>query len=88
MALGALPQQVLAYFLGLGTRLLLAGLAVGTLGTWFLGRAAASILFEVKASDPLVLAASVGVLSLVILVAVVVPARRASRVSPLEALHE
>jgi len=88
MALGALPQQVLAQFLGLGARLLLAGITLGLLGAWGAGRAMQSVLFGVGAIHLGVLAATAGVMMLVVLLAVFLPSHRASRVSPIEALRD
>lgn len=88
MALGALPGQVLAQFLGLGARLLLAGVVLGGLGAWGVGRAMQSQLFGVGAVHPGVLAATAGVMLLVVLLATFVPSHRASRVSPIEALRD
>ena len=88
MALGALPQQVLAQFLGMGARLLLAGVAVGALASWGVGHAMKSVLYGVGAANPWVLAATTGLLAVVVLVAVFLPSYRASRVSPIDALRD
>jgi predicted permease len=88
MALGAQPQQVLAQFLGLGARLLLAGIVLGVLGSWAAGRAMQGVLFGVDVLQPGVLAATAGVLLVVVLLAVFLPSFRASRVSPIEALRD
>ena len=87
MALGALPQQILAQFLGLGARLLLVGIALGILGTWFAGRAMQSVLFGVGALHPGVLAATATVMLGVVFFALFLPSRRAARVNPLDALR-
>ena len=87
MALGALPKQVLAHFLGTGARLLLVGLLLGSVGTWAVGRAMQSVLFDVGAVDPRVLTTTVAVMILVVLVACLIPARRAARVDPMVALR-
>jgi predicted permease len=88
MALGALPQQVLAQFLGLGARLLVAGLALGGLGAWLVGRAMQSVLFGVGAIHPGVFAATAGIMMIVVLLAVYLPSRRAANLSPVEALRD
>ncbi len=88
MALGAQPQQVLAQFLGLGVRLLLAGIVLGVLGAWAAGRAMQSVLFGVGTVHVGVLLATAGVMMVVVLLAVFLPSYRASRVSPLEALRD
>ena len=88
MALGAQPRQVLVQFLGLGFRLLLAGIGFGVLGAWAAGRAMQRLLFGVDAIHPGILAATAGVMLVVVLLAVFLPSRRASRVSPIEALRD
>ncbi|HWA26062.1 MAG TPA: ABC transporter permease [Lacunisphaera sp.] len=88
MALGALPGQVLAQFLGLGARLLLVGVGLGAVGAWFVGRAMQSQLFGVGAVHAGVLAATAGVMLVVVLLATFLPSHRASRVSPIEALRD
>jgi hypothetical protein len=81
------PEQVLAYFLGVGTKLLLLGVALGVLGTWMAGRAMESVLFGVGAFQIGVLAATLGVMMLVVLLACFIPARRAAQVDPMVALR-
>jgi len=87
MALGALPQQILAQFLGLGARLLLAGIALGILGTWAVGRAMQSMLFGVGALNSGILAATSGMMLGVVFFALFLPSRRAARVNPIDALR-
>jgi len=87
MALGALPEQILRQFLGLGGRLLLIGLPLGLLGAWFAGRAMTSLLFGVAPTNALVLSGTAGMLALVAMLACALPSRRAARVSPIEALR-
>lgn len=88
MALGALPEQVLTQFLGLGTKLLLGGVTIGVLGAWAAGRAMQGILFGVGTVHLGVMAAAAGVMMIVVLLATFLPSRRASRVSPIEALRD
>jgi predicted permease len=88
MALGALPSQILQQFLSLGTKLLVVGIALGVLGAWATGRAMKSLLFDVAAFDPMIVAATAGILVIIVLFATLLPSRRASRVDPIEALRD
>ena len=89
MALGARPGDVLGLVLRQGSVPVAAGLAAGVVGalglTWLLK----SLLYEVSTTDPIVfICVSLG-LVVVALLAMLLPARRATRVDPLEALrHE
>ena len=67
--------------------LTLIGGAIGIAGAVAIGRGASSLLFEVKGSDPAVLALASVVLSIVALGAGYIPAVRASRVDPMQALR-
>lgn len=87
MALGALPQQILFQFLSLGARLVVIGSVLGVLGGWLTGRAMQGLLFGVGAGQPAAFAGTAAVLSLVAMTACLVPALRASRVPPMEALR-
>jgi len=72
-----------------GMRLTLAGLAVGVTGAIALVRLLASLLYGVGANDFANYAAVAALLAVVALIAVYVPARRASRVDPMVSLrHE
>jgi predicted permease len=88
MALGALPQQVLGHFLGLGAVLLGAGLVLGVILAWFAGRAMQGLLFGVGALQPAVIAATTLTLAAVVFLAIFLPSRRAARVNPIDALRE
>jgi predicted permease len=87
MALGAVPVQICRQFLGVGARLLLAGLALGGFGAWGVGRAMKSVLFDVSAMPASVIAATTAVMMIAVLLASWLPARRASKVDPIEALR-
>jgi putative ABC transport system permease protein len=88
MALGANRRDVLRLIVLQGMRPALIGLAIGLAGALALGRALSSLVFGVRATDPLTFAAVSLLLGLVALAACAVPAWRASRVHPTEALHE
>lgn len=86
LALGSSGRQVLWLVLGQGIMLLGVGLVVGGVGAFFLTRALAGLLYGVSAADPGVPAAVVGLLGVVVLVATLLPALRATRVDPVVAL--
>jgi putative ABC transport system permease protein len=89
MALGARPGHVLRLVLGQGGLLVLGGLLLGVVGAFGLTRLLASTLHEVSPSDPTTCAVVLLVLALVSLLACWLPARRATRLSPIVALrHE
>lgn len=87
MALGAEKGQVFRMVLRQGFRLALVGLVLGLGLSVVLTRFLKSFLFGVAPSDPLTFAIIALLLTSVALVACLVPARRATRVDPLVALH-
>jgi putative ABC transport system permease protein len=87
MALGAEPGRVRRMVLGQSTGLALAGVVLGLVAAVLTTRVMQSLLFEVNAADPWVLAAVAALLLSVALLASWLPARRASRVDPLTALR-
>jgi len=88
MALGARANDVLRMIMKQGARMIVAGLVLGTAGAIALGRVLASQIPEVVAADPLVLGVAVCTLTAAALVASWLPARRAARVDPLQALRQ
>lgn len=86
MALGSTAGNVFGLVLTEGAKIIGAGLALGLAGTALLAQAIGSLLYGVQPMDPLVIASVAGALVVVAFVAVLIPARRASRVSPLTAL--
>ncbi len=87
-ALGADRRQLRRLVLGSGARVVAAGIAVGLAGAWFLSRLAVSLLFEVEPGDPFVFGTAILTIAAVGLLAAAVPAWRASRTDPMEALRE
>ncbi len=87
MALGSPRSAIFRLVLVSGTKLALAGCAIGILGAVAASRLLSSLLFEVSAFDPLVLALSAALVLLLALVACVLPAMRAASVDPMEALR-
>jgi ABC-type antimicrobial peptide transport system permease subunit len=88
MALGALGRQVASAVVREAGILLVIGLALGLAASWFLGRYAESQLYGITPADPLTLAGAALALAAVGTLAALVPARRASRVSPITALRD
>jgi predicted permease len=89
MALGAQPGDILRGILGQCGRMAAVGIALGLAASFGLTRLMRSMLFGVRATDPLTFAAVVAVLLGVALAACWIPARKATRVEPMEALrHE
>jgi ABC-type antimicrobial peptide transport system permease subunit len=65
----------------------LIGAGAGLIAALALGRVAESVLFGMSGHDPVVLAAAVAVLAMVVLAGAWLPALRASRIQPTEALR-
>ena len=87
IALGATSGSVLRMVLSNVARWTASGAALGLLGAWLSSRLLESLLFEVRAHDPLLLAAALFVLLAVAFFAAWVPARRAMAVDPMIALR-
>ena len=89
VALGALPRDVIELIGGLGIKLSLLGVVIGTGLALALSRVIATFLFGVKPTDPLTYAIVAATLVAVALLACFIPARRAVKVDPMVALrHE
>jgi putative ABC transport system permease protein len=87
MALGAGRGAVLRLMIGQGMGTIFAGLGIGLLLALLLTRLIGGMLFAVRPADPLALGGAGILLMVVALFAVVIPARRASRMNPVEALR-
>jgi putative ABC transport system permease protein len=87
LALGAATGSVRNMVVLQGMRLAIAGVLIGLAASFGLTRLLATLLFGVKEKDPIVFTAAAALLSLVSLVAVWLPARRATRIDPVIALR-
>jgi putative ABC transport system permease protein len=87
MALGADSKSVVRMVLGQGLGIALAGIVLGVGGAFALSRLAASLLYNVSPSDPLTFGTVAFVIASVAMAACLIPARRAMRVDPLEAMR-
>jgi putative ABC transport system permease protein len=88
MALGARAAQVLRLVMGQGLGLVVIGGSAGLAIAFGVSRFLESLLFGVTAHDPMTYAAVTMVLILVTAIAVLIPARRATRINPIAALRE
>ncbi len=87
MALGAQSRDVLLMIVKQGLVLILLGLAIGLSGAFWATRVMASLLFGVTAKDPFTFAAVAVLLAIVALLACYIPALRATRLDPMDALR-
>ena len=87
MALGARQSSVLSLIVRQGMLLVAIGVVIGLAGAYALTRVMASLLFGVTAKDPVTFVVVAVLLSVVALLACYVPARRATKIDPLEALR-
>jgi ABC-type antimicrobial peptide transport system permease subunit len=89
MALGAQRTHVLGIVLRDGAWMTLAGVVIGAVVAFFATRLMSSVLFGVRPTDPLTFLSVAALLSAIALLACYIPAQRAMRVDPIEALrHE
>ena len=86
MAVGASPERVVGMVVWQGAQLTLIGIAVGLVAAAFAARAVEKLLFDVRGLDPVTFIAAPAILAVAALLACYIPARRAARISPLEAL--
>lgn len=87
MALGAQPAQVWWMVLRQGLTQLGIGLGLGLVAGWFLANVLQVLVVQIPSRDPVTFATITGVLALVMILACIVPARRATRLDPIAALR-
>jgi putative ABC transport system permease protein len=87
MALGSTPEAIFRLVLGEGLRLTVIGVLVGVAASIAATRYLSSLLFQIRSTDPLTMAAVAVLLLAAAAVACYLPARRATRVDPMIAVH-
>lgn len=87
MALGAQAKDILRLYFGEGSRIVLAGCAVGIIASVVTQRAMRSVLFGISDSGAVALTAGVVALVITALAAIYFPANRAARTEPMQALR-
>jgi putative ABC transport system permease protein len=88
MVFGAPRRSILTLVVGEGLRLSAAGMVVGLAGAFVVTRVMTSMLVGVKATDPLTFASIAMLFTAIAALASLVPARRASRLDPINAIRE
>jgi len=87
IALGASAADVAKMVLGEGARTSAVGLGIGLVLAIGIGKLASGLLYDVSPFDPIVLTIAAAVLAAASMAAIYVPARRAMRIAPLDALR-
>ena len=87
MAVGASPSSIIRLVISQGGTLWVVGTLIGVGTAYLAGRLSASWLYEVRASDPLILISAVAAVLAFTLVAFLLPALKGSRLQPAEVLR-
>ena len=88
MALGAQSGDVVKLVIGQGMKLAIIGVTIGLIASLALTRTMKTLLFGIRATDPVTFAAIALLLTFVALLACFVPARRATTIDPLTTLRQ
>ncbi|HEX6729153.1 MAG TPA: ABC transporter permease [Pyrinomonadaceae bacterium] len=87
MALGAQPFHIMKLIVGHGMSLAVIGIGIGLVGAFWLSRYLTTLVFGVSVKDPIIFVGSAALLFIAALIACYIPARRALRVYPMQALR-
>jgi ABC-type antimicrobial peptide transport system permease subunit len=87
LAIGADRHDIMRMILGNGAKLAAIGVAAGVALALALSRTVTSLLYETTGTDPITFAGVIGVLAAVAVLASYLPARRAARIPPVDALR-
>ncbi len=87
LALGARPSQLVGMVVGSALRVATIGIVIGLAAGWAAGAAMGSVLYDVSVTDPVTYLSVVALLAATVVVACYLPARRAAKVDPMEALR-
>jgi putative ABC transport system permease protein len=87
MAIGAQPRDVFRMILGQGMMLTIIGMAAGLIGAFALTRLMATMLFNIKPTDPVTFGGVAVLLLAIALIACYIPGRRATKVDPVNSLR-
>ncbi len=87
MAIGAQPRSIVYYILWKGLSLSLIGIALGLFAALLLTRFMTSLIYGIKAFDPATFCVVIGLLLSVAIAACYLPAKRAAKIDPIEALR-
>ena len=88
MALGAGVKDLLGMVMSRGVRLTAAGIVIGAVAAVMLTRLIGNLLYKVSPRDPIAFGTAFVILIVVALIACFLPAWRATRIDPVQALHE
>ena len=88
MALGAGVKDLLGMVMSRGIRLTAAGIVIGAVAAVMLTRLIGNLLYKVSPRDPIAFGTALIILLVVALIACFLPAWRATRIDPVQALHE
>jgi putative ABC transport system permease protein len=87
MAMGARRDDVVRLVMGQSARAAVAGVTVGLIGSWLLGRGLASLIYGVSPSDPWVLLGGAVCVGVIAGFGAYLPSRRAAKIDPMAALR-